>query len=118
MDAKSNRTNATADLRRYCLPTSIHAEFVVAALERGKHVFCETPFALTLTEAEAMLKAAENADRIFMVGLLERSIAQYEYVHQAAVAGHLGKVLSITTYRVGSYLSSLQSVKEHRAIRI
>jgi predicted dehydrogenase len=69
-----------------CLPTSNHAEFVVAALEHGKHVFCETPFALTFTEAEAMLEAAKDADRIFMAGLLERSIAQYEYAYQAAVA--------------------------------
>jgi UDP-N-acetylglucosamine 3-dehydrogenase len=61
-----------------CLPTSNHAEFVVAALGHGKHVFCETPFALTFTEAEAMLKAAKDADRIFMAGLLERSTAQYE----------------------------------------
>jgi predicted dehydrogenase len=96
-----------------CLPTSIHAEFVVAALEHGKHVFCETPFALKFTEAEAMLKAAKNADRIFVVGLLERSIAQYEYVHQAALAGHLGKVLSITTYRLGSYLLSEESRRHY-----
>jgi UDP-N-acetylglucosamine 3-dehydrogenase len=96
-----------------CLPTSIHADFVVAALQHGKHVFCETPFALTLTEAEAMLKAAKDADRIFLVGLLERSIAQYEYVHQAAAAGHLGKVLSITTYRLGSYLLSEESRRHY-----
>jgi UDP-N-acetylglucosamine 3-dehydrogenase len=96
-----------------CLPTSIHADFVVAALQHGKHVFCETPFALTLTEAEAMLKAAEDADRIFLAGLLERSIAQYEYVHQAAAAGHLGKVLSITAYRLGSYLLSEESRRHY-----
>jgi UDP-N-acetylglucosamine 3-dehydrogenase len=96
-----------------CLPTSIHTDFVVAALQHGKHVFCETPFALTLTEAEAMLKAAKDADRIFLVGLLERSIAQYEYVHQAAAAGHLGKVLSITTYRLGSYLLSEESRRHY-----
>jgi UDP-N-acetylglucosamine 3-dehydrogenase len=96
-----------------CLPTANHAEFVVAALEHGKHVFCETPFALTFTEAEAMLKAAKDADRIFMVGLLARSIAQYEYVHQAALAGHSGKVLSIATYRLGSYLLSEASRRHY-----
>jgi UDP-N-acetylglucosamine 3-dehydrogenase len=96
-----------------CLPTSNHAEFVVAALEHGKHVFCETPFALTFTEAEAMLEAAKDADRIFMAGLLERSIAQYEYAYQAAVARHLGKVLSIATYRLGSYLLSEESRRHY-----
>jgi predicted dehydrogenase len=45
-----------------CLPTTNHAEFVGAALEHGKHVFCETPFALTFTEAEAMLKAAKDVE--------------------------------------------------------
>jgi len=96
-----------------CLPSVNHEEFVVKALERGKHVFCETPFALTFTEAEAMLKAAKEADQIFMVGLLERSIAQYEYVHRAAVARHLGKVLSVATYRLGSYLLSEESRRHY-----
>ena len=61
-----------------CVPSVNHHEFVLAALQRGKHVFCETPFAVQLTAAEAMIEAAKHARRLFMVGLLERSIAQYE----------------------------------------
>jgi UDP-N-acetylglucosamine 3-dehydrogenase len=49
-----------------------------------------------------------------MVGLLERSIAQYEHVQGAAVAGQLGKILSVATYRLGSYLRS-QENKRHYA---
>jgi predicted dehydrogenase len=95
------------------VPTANHAEFVVAALRLGKHVFCESPFALRLPDSEAMLEAAKQAGRIFLVGLLERSIAQYEHVHEAASAGHLGKVLSITTYRLGSYLLSEETRKHY-----
>jgi len=103
----------TIDAIDVCVPTANHAEFVVLALEHGKHVFCETPFALRSTEAEAMLEAAKHSGRILMVGLLERSIAQYEYVYDAAVAGHLGKVLGITAYRLGSYLLSGESRRHY-----
>jgi UDP-N-acetylglucosamine 3-dehydrogenase len=113
VDASALLDDANIDAIDVCLPSVNHEEFVVRALERGKHVFCETPFALGFTETEAMLKAAKDVDRILMVGLLERSIAQYEYVHQAAAAGHLGKVLSITTYRLGSYLLSKESRRHY-----
>jgi UDP-N-acetylglucosamine 3-dehydrogenase len=113
VDASALLDDANIDAIDVCLPSVNHEEFVVRALERGKHVFCETPFALKFTEAETMLKAASNTDRLFMAGLLERSIAQYEYVHQAAAAGHLGKVLSITTYRLGSYLLSEESRRHY-----
>jgi UDP-N-acetylglucosamine 3-dehydrogenase len=96
-----------------CVPTANHVEFVVAALKHRKHVFCETPFALRVTESAVMLEAAKQADRIFMVGLLERSIAQYQHVHEAAARGHLGRVLSITTDRLGSYLLSEETRKHY-----
>jgi Oxidoreductase family, NAD-binding Rossmann fold len=69
-DASALLDDPDVDAIDVCLPSVNHEEFVAKALERGKHVFCETPFALTFTEAEAMLKAAKEADRIFMVGLL------------------------------------------------
>jgi GNAT superfamily N-acetyltransferase len=38
-------------------------------------------------------KEAEKV--VVLVGLLERSIAQYEHVHRVAVSGQLGKILSV-----------------------
>ncbi|MEO3792716.1 Gfo/Idh/MocA family oxidoreductase [Nonomuraea sp. B10E15] len=44
-----------------CTPGDSHAEIAVAALEAGKHVLCEKPLANTVTEAEAMVRAAAAA---------------------------------------------------------
>ena len=87
-----------------CLPSAVHPEFVLSALERGKHVFCETPFALKLSDARAMIDAAKQYDRVLSVGLLLRSIAEYEHVRQVAMSQRCGKLMSITAYRLGSYL--------------
>jgi predicted dehydrogenase len=43
------------------LPPSGHAPWTIAALDAGKHVLCEKPFACTSAEAEAMVDAADRA---------------------------------------------------------
>jgi UDP-N-acetylglucosamine 3-dehydrogenase len=97
-----------------CVPSANHREFVVAALMQGKHVFCETPFALKLDDAEAMIEAAKKSGKILMVGLLMRSAAHYEHIHRLAASGELGRILSVVTYRLGSYLrAGAPDHKEH-----
>jgi UDP-N-acetylglucosamine 3-dehydrogenase len=103
-DAFALLDDPTIDAIDVCVPSINHFDFVLAALQRGKHVFCETPFALQLRDAEVMIEAARRSSRILLVGLLVRSIAQYEHVHQVAASGRLGKILSVTTYRLSSYL--------------
>lgn len=103
----------TIDAIDVCLPSVNHPQFVIAALERGKHVFCETPFALGLPEARAMIAAARASNRILLVGLLMRSVAPYEHAHRVTLSGEYGKLLSLMTYRLGSYLRGGPDSKEH-----
>ncbi len=46
-----------------CLHNNFHMPATVAALEHGKHVFCEKPMAGSWVDAQTMLQAAEAADR-------------------------------------------------------
>jgi UDP-N-acetylglucosamine 3-dehydrogenase len=77
-----------------CYPSSVHREYVVAALERGRHVFCETPIALSLEDADAMIDMAHAHDRILMVALLMRFVADNVYIHDTVVSGRLGRPLA------------------------
>ncbi|MEJ2290315.1 MAG: Gfo/Idh/MocA family oxidoreductase [Deinococcales bacterium] len=55
-----------------CTPTYLHARFTVAALRAGKHVLCEKPAALRLSEAEAMRRAAEDSGKLLRIGFMRR----------------------------------------------
>jgi len=87
-----------------CLPSAVHARFAIPALAHGKHVFCETPMALTLDEAHAMRDAARRAGRLLQVGLLMRSVAEYRHIKDLTGSGVHGRLLGLSTWRLGSYL--------------
>ena len=82
-----------------CLPTNIHSTYVRAALNQGKHVFCETPVAYTLAEAEQMSEAAASCKRLVLVALFGRFVSDYKYVHDYIEAGHLGRPKVLFTNR-------------------
>jgi predicted dehydrogenase len=49
-------------------PPSTHASLAIAAVEAGRHVICEKPFALDAHEARTMLDAAEASGVTHLVG--------------------------------------------------
>jgi UDP-N-acetylglucosamine 3-dehydrogenase len=103
-DAAALIQNAAVDAIDVCLPSAIHHAFVVPALNEGKHVFCETPLAHRLDEARQMREAARRANRLLQVGLLMRSLGAYEHIKATASSGEHGRLLSVATWRLGSYL--------------
>ena len=54
------------------VPQGRHAEVVVAAAGAGKHVFCEKPMAMTVSDCERMLAAVREAGVILQIGYVMR----------------------------------------------
>ena len=55
-----------------CIPNAFHAPAAIAALNGGKHVFLEKPFATSHAEASEIASAAAVNDRRLMVGMNQR----------------------------------------------
>lgn len=55
-----------------CTWNVAHASCTIAALKAGKNVLCEKPMAMTVAEAEAMKKAAEESGKLLMIGFVRR----------------------------------------------
>jgi predicted dehydrogenase len=53
-------------------PSQTHAEVVLAALDRGLHVFVEKPMCITLADADRIVEARHNAGKVVQVGYMKR----------------------------------------------
>ena len=74
-----------------CTPNKIHTPAVIAALEAGKHVLCEKPLAVSITEILAMREALRKTDRILMTAQHQRfseiSVAIKAWIDTGALGG-------------------------------
>jgi predicted dehydrogenase len=72
-------------------PPHTHAPLVIKAAEAGKHVWCEKPFALTLTQATAMVSAAERARVVTGFGTELRFERPQALLRRVVAAGAIGE---------------------------
>ncbi len=73
-------------------PSNVHKEIAIAAAKAGKHIFCEKPLALTLTDSREMLAAAEHAGIKHMVGFNYRFAPAVQLAKKLIEEGRIGKI--------------------------
>jgi myo-inositol 2-dehydrogenase/D-chiro-inositol 1-dehydrogenase len=71
-------------------PPDTHADFVVAAAEAGKHVFCEKPLAQTVGDAKRAVQACDRAGVVLQVGYNRRFDENFRAVRDAVQGGRIG----------------------------
>ena len=74
------------------LPTFLHKEYAIKALEAGKHVICEKPLALNSVEGQEIVDAAAKSDKLFFVGHCIRFWPAYDVAREIIQSGKYGKV--------------------------
>ncbi|NLC82650.1 MAG: TIM barrel protein, partial [Lentisphaerae bacterium] len=81
------------------VPTHLHADVSVRALEAGAHVLCEKPMALSCAEGRRMLDAAASAGRHLQIGHCIRFWPEYVKAREIVTDGAYGRVISATFRR-------------------
>ncbi|QEG33451.1 Gfo/Idh/MocA family protein [Bythopirellula goksoeyrii] len=88
------------DLVDITLPPAAHAGVAIAALESGKHVFCEKPMAMTVEDCDRMLVAAKKADKQLLIGHVLPYFPEYAWALHEVTSGKHGRVLGGSFKRV------------------
>src|SRR5947199_2552929 len=77
------------------LPNHLHVEWATKAAERGKHVLCEKPIALTAVDAERLVAVRESTGVMIQEAFMIRSHPQWKKAVELAGDGTLGSIQSI-----------------------
>ncbi len=77
------------------LPNHLHKEWSIRALQRGKRVLCEKPFALNAAEVDEMIAAARQNNRLLMEAFMYRFHPQFAFAQKLIADGALGEIKTI-----------------------
>ncbi|MDZ4720482.1 MAG: Gfo/Idh/MocA family oxidoreductase [Roseiflexaceae bacterium] len=75
-----------------CLHNNFHAPMTIAALEAGKHVFCEKPMAGTYADALAMFEASKRTGKRLAIQIATLFSPETKAAKRMVDAGTLGKL--------------------------
>ncbi|MTV21564.1 inositol 2-dehydrogenase [Staphylococcus delphini] len=78
-----------------CSPTDTHVDIIKAACEKGKHIFCEKPISLTLSESLEAVKCVEEAGVKLQMGFNRRFDRNFSTLQKALKDRTLGEIQSL-----------------------
>lgn len=85
-----------------CVPTYLHHDFVMEALELGLHVICEKPIALSYAQTKEMLDKAEAVRKHLYIAQVLQFTKEIQALHQLVSSGEYGKVLDASFERLSA----------------
>ncbi|GAA4226980.1 putative dehydrogenase [Sagittula marina] len=74
------------------LPNHLHVPLTLQALAAGKHVLCEKPLALTLSDARNVTAAAQDAGRVVAEAFMTRHHPQWRRARDMVSSGRIGRL--------------------------
>ena len=75
------------------VPTALHAEVAIAAMQLGKHLYLEKPIATSLEEADKVVSVWKQSGVVGMVGFNYRYNAMHQAARMQIQAGKLGPLV-------------------------
>src|SRR5699024_2535496 len=78
------------------VPSGLHADVTIEALEAGKHVYLEKPIEITVEAADRIRAAEQASGKLLTIASQRRFAAENQYLKQLVSEGRLGTITSAT----------------------
>lgn len=98
------------DLLSVCVPTRLHHEVALAAIEKGVSTLIEKPIAADLEEGRNIAFAAQKAGTPLMIGHVERFNPAVLELRRRLQRGELGRVFQVYARRTGPFPKRIRDV--------
>ncbi len=92
--------NEQLDFAVIVVPTYLHEELAVKFMNKGIHVFCEKPMAISIEAAKNMLDTAKANGVKLMIGQCVRYDDSYQKLKEIIDSGKYGKVVRAHFFRI------------------
>jgi predicted dehydrogenase len=92
------------------VPTAMHEEVGMAALEAGAHVLMEKPIAATVEEGQRLIEKARAVKKQLMVGHIVRFNPAMQALKQKLADGNLGRIFQVFCRRAGPFPARIRDV--------
>lgn len=89
------------DLFINALPSPLHVDASIEALNRGFHVVSEKPMARTVADFDRIVEAAEKNDRLLLPFQNKRLQPYFDKIQEVIASGVLGKIVHIRSSSSG-----------------
>lgn len=99
------------DVDAVCIvtPDPTHKDLVLKALAAGKHILCEKPMTLKLSESKEIVKAAENSKSFMMVGQICRFTPSFMKAKELVEQGEIGELFFVEGEYAHDYSGMIES---------
>jgi len=100
-DHRELLANKDVDAVLVSTPDHQHARLSIAAVQAGKHVYCQKPASVTISEGRKMADAVAKSGRILQVGSQQRSQDPWPQFHRACELVRNGRIGKLTHVEIG-----------------
>jgi UDP-N-acetylglucosamine 3-dehydrogenase len=102
--------NEKPEVVSIAVPTAMHEQVGIDALEAGAHVLMEKPIAATLEEGKRLIEKARTVKRQLMVGHIVRFNPAMQVLKQKLADGDLGRIFQVFCRRSGPFPARIRDV--------
>ena len=83
------------DVISVCTPNNLHSEHTIKSLQAGKHVLCEKPMAIKVSDCRKMMVEADKSGKDLLIVKQNRFNPPVAALKDVIETGKLGKILSV-----------------------